>query len=119
APVGILVGLDENGLGAVVLTNGLFSVPLSTFSASMSADPGPGGLSSVLTYDTFGAPFVPGDVLLTDADAGGAVQDVIRFNPGGFTSIPFLAVPEPGSVAFLLVTGIGGVGLLRRRRRKK
>jgi hypothetical protein len=48
----------------------------------LANDPGPGGLHAVLTYHL---PFagVPGDVLLTDANAGGAFLDVIRFNGNG------------------------------------
>ncbi len=48
----------------------------------LAPDPGPGGLPAVLTYHL---PYagLPGDVLLTDADAGGAFLDVIRFNGNG------------------------------------
>ncbi len=48
----------------------------------LARDPGPGGLPAVLTYQL---PYagLPGDVLLTDANAGGAVFDVIRFNGNG------------------------------------
>jgi hypothetical protein len=76
APPARTITIDENGNGTV--TDGTTS---STLSFSMRADPGPGGLSSVLTY-TLPAGFtvVPGDVHLTDADFGGAFLDVIRFN---------------------------------------
>ena len=59
------VTVDENGNGIGTLGPGF-----------LAPDPGPGGLSSVLTYDL---PFAvtPGDVLLTDGDL---VLDVIRFN---------------------------------------
>ena len=69
--------VDENGNGLLTNTNG-FSSGLPAYFA---ADPGPGGLASVLTYDTLNPPgLVSGDVNLTDADFGGFVLDVIRFN---------------------------------------
>jgi hypothetical protein len=60
---------DENG-------NGAFGPGI------IAPDPGPGGLPAVLTYHL---PFagVPGDVLLTDADAGDNFLDALRFNGNG------------------------------------
>jgi PEP-CTERM motif len=50
---------------------------------TLHADPGPGGLASVLTYDLMFHPsLVAGDVLLEDG-IGGPVLDVVRFNPAG------------------------------------
>ncbi len=63
---------DENG-------NGAFGPGV------LAPDPGPGGLPSVLTYP-LPFPVVPGDVLLTDADASGAFLDVVRFNSDGTIS---------------------------------
>src|SRR5690348_13331829 len=72
-----LITVDENGNGTLLFPGG---VPIPTHGV-LAADPGPGGLSSVLTYNLLGPPsLVAGDVLLTD---GGGLQDVIRFNPAG------------------------------------
>jgi hypothetical protein len=48
----------------------------------IAPDPGPGGFGAVMTYNL---PFagVPGDVLLRDADEGGVVLDIVRFNGNG------------------------------------
>jgi hypothetical protein len=48
----------------------------------LAPDPGPAGLPLTLTYHL---PYagLQGDVLLTDADAGGVFLDVIRFNGNG------------------------------------
>src|SRR5258705_6082365 len=63
------VTVDENGSGTGTLGSGFFA-----------PDAGPGGLSSVLTYDLPFAP-IPGDVLLFDAtEPGSPVFDVVRFN---------------------------------------
>jgi len=48
----------------------------------IAPDPGPGGLGAVLQYGLPLGPVVVGDVLLTDTAAGGAILDVVRFNPG-------------------------------------
>lgn len=78
--------VDENCHGTL---NG-FGGPVAE-ACGFQNDPGPGGLSGVMTYDLINPPgLVSGDVLLTDADFGGAVLDVIRFNatevgPGGGT----------------------------------
>ncbi|WP_395407082.1 PEP-CTERM sorting domain-containing protein [Pseudoduganella sp. UC29_106] len=63
--VPVSVTVDENGVGIG-----------TTGPGTLHADPGPGGLSSVLTY---GLPFqtVTGDVFLTD---NGLILDVVRFN---------------------------------------
>src|SRR5690242_1671621 len=75
APPSRTITIDENGHGTV--TGGESPASLSS---SMQADPGPGGLSSVLTYTLpAGLTVVPGDVHLTDADFG-TFLDVIRFN---------------------------------------
>jgi hypothetical protein len=70
-PISVIT-IDENGNG---FANG---VPLPS---SFTTDPGPGGLSGVLTYTL---PFtgVQGDVLLNDPDLG-FVLDVLRFNGDG------------------------------------
>jgi hypothetical protein len=75
-PATIDVTVDENGSGTGTLGSGFFA-----------PDPGPGGLSSVLTYDLPFAP-TPGDVLLFDAtEPGSPVLDVVRFNNSSFDHI--------------------------------
>ncbi len=75
----VLVTVDENGHGSVDLLG--LSVPLP---GVLMADPGPGGLSSTLTYSLAGTPaLIAGDVFLLEGAAGGGIQDVIRFNPAG------------------------------------
>ena len=80
-----IITIDENGHGTLDFTGcggGFFPSP-----GVLAADPGPGGLSSVLTYSLLGPPsLVAGDVLLTDADCGGCFLDVIRFNPADPTT---------------------------------
>jgi len=73
-----LVTIDENCHGTITGEDGIPVALLCT----LKDDPGPGGLSSVVTYTL---PFagVQGDVLLTDADFGGQFLDVIRFNGDG------------------------------------
>jgi hypothetical protein len=75
-PATIDVTVDENGSGTGTLGSGFFAL-----------DPGPGGLSSVLTYDLPFAP-LPGDVLLFDAmEPGSPVLDVVRFNNSSFDHV--------------------------------
>jgi PEP-CTERM motif-containing protein len=66
-----VITIDENGIGSI---NG---VPVT---GTLTDDPGPGGLMSVLTYQL---PFagVVGDVLLNDPGLG--VLDLLRFNGDG------------------------------------
>src|SRR6476660_5958059 len=77
APPGLLVTIDENGHGTVSIA-GAAAVPLVY---ALLPDTGPGGLSSVLTY-VYPFTYVPGDVLLLDADENNAFLHVLRFNPG-------------------------------------
>jgi hypothetical protein len=91
APPPIVITIDENGHGSAVI-NGAAAVPL-TF--ALLADPGPGGLSSVLTYTLpLGLTLVPGDLALTDADFNNLPGDIIRFNQ------TFGEVPIPGTISF-------------------
>lgn len=55
--------------------------PPITLPGGLRADPGPGGRSSVVTYNLLTAAGVitVGDLRLTDADQGGLTLDVIRF----------------------------------------
>jgi hypothetical protein len=77
------ITVDENGNGTLNFTTGGgcgAGVVVPT-TGVLAADPGPGGLASVLTYSLLSPPsLVAGDVLLTD---GGLPLDVIRFNPAG------------------------------------
>jgi hypothetical protein len=68
------ISVNENGVGTI---NGFIGPAALLF--GFQNDPGPGGLSNVLTYDLTRPPgLVAGDVLLTD---NGSILDVIRFNP--------------------------------------
>jgi hypothetical protein len=71
----IVITVDENGNGAL---NGFG--PVSALPFYLGADPGPGGLPSVLTYDMLNPPgLVSGDVLMQEGP-GGPIFDVVRFN---------------------------------------
>src|SRR5579859_6955690 len=77
-----LITIDENGNGSIDFTKvgGIFS----NMPGVLQADPGPGGLPSVMTYNLLGPPsLVAGDVFLTDGHFGNITEDVIRFNPAG------------------------------------
>ena len=77
----MLLTVDENGNGTL---DG-FIAP-SALDFALVDDPGPGGLTGVLTYDMQNPPgLVSGDVLFLE---GGLILDVVRFNasetgPGG------------------------------------
>ena len=71
----ILITVDENCHGTI---NGF--ADLSPLPCGFQNDPGPGGLSGVMTYNLLNPPgLVAGDVLLTEI---GSILDVVRFNPG-------------------------------------
>jgi hypothetical protein len=76
------VTVDESGNGTFV-----FTLPAGTFPTPgvLRADPGPGGLSSALTYDLLGPHpgFVAGDLIVNHFGLPGeppSLSDVIRFN---------------------------------------
>lgn len=72
----VTVIVDENGNGTLSNSNG-FSAPLAF---ALQADPGPGGLASVLTYSLLNPPgLTAGDLVLTEG--AGGLSDIIRFNP--------------------------------------
>ena len=74
----------ENGLGQVELPNGLV-IPLPHV---LAPDPGPGGLSSALTFNLHpDNPLLPGDLVLREVS--GTISDVIRFNLGAPLGPPF------------------------------
>jgi hypothetical protein len=73
----VFTTVDENCNGSLTNTNGF----RGALPCGLQNDPGPGGLNNVMTYSLLNPPgLTAGDVLLSDADAGGAVLDVIRFN---------------------------------------
>jgi len=77
----VTITVDENGHGTLTNTNGFFAV----LPFALVPDPGPGGLSSTLTYDTLNPPgLVAGDVFMTEG-VGGPILDVVRFNDSSFT----------------------------------
>ncbi|MEO8716091.1 MAG: PEP-CTERM sorting domain-containing protein [Acetobacteraceae bacterium] len=74
----VTINVDENGNGHFMNSSGF----MSALPFALLNDPGPGGLNNVLTYSLLNPPgLTAGDLLLTDADAGGAFLDVVRFNP--------------------------------------
>lgn len=78
----INIKVNESGAGSLSNTAG-FNAPLPT---AMTADPGPGGLSSALTYDLLNPPgLVAGDLILMEPGLPGIISDIIRFNPSSFT----------------------------------
>jgi hypothetical protein len=93
------VTVDENGHGSINFhisgNEYCFTATTLPLASVLAPDPGPGGLTSALTYDlsitNFGAgpPLVGGDVLLTNVACGGCVRDVIRFNPDGTVGNPY------------------------------
>jgi hypothetical protein len=73
------ISVDENGKGFLDFRPG--GGPLDPLVGVLMDDPGPGGLTGVMTYDLLGPPsLTAGDVLVHDDDAGGLILDVIRFN---------------------------------------
>ena len=72
----INISVDEAGNGHFSNTAGFNSA----LSSSMTADPGPGGSASALTYNLLNPPgLTAGDLFLEDSP--GVISDVIRFNP--------------------------------------
>lgn len=96
------ITVDENGKGLLTNTAG-FS---SALAASMIADPGPGGLPSVLNYDLLGPPQLTiGDVRILDPD--GSLSDLIRFSTIGNGSLFFYSELGGGDLADVgLPTGL-------------
>ena len=70
----VTITADEFGNGTLTNTAGFSSALPSSF----TNDPGPGGLSHILTYDLLNPPgLTVGDLLITES---GLVLDVVRFN---------------------------------------
>jgi hypothetical protein len=83
----------ENGNGQLELPL-LFGGGVIPLPGTLMSDPGPGGLTSVLTFTAHpqANPFPVGDVVLLDGS--GQVSDILRFNPAtsspsGFTQLIF------------------------------
>ncbi len=75
-PLEVFITVDTLGNGTLSGPDGTFTMPSST-----PADPGPGGLSSVLTYALLNPPsLVFGDVQLVGLSG---VSELIRFNAAG------------------------------------
>ncbi len=71
--------LNENGQGTIMFP-GAPSTPLP---GVLAPDPGPGGLTSALTYNLLGPPsLVAGDLIINDTGPT-SVSEIIRFNPAG------------------------------------
>jgi PEP-CTERM motif-containing protein len=76
ATISFSITVDENCNGLLTNTSGFSVSP----SCGFQADPGPGGLASVMTYSLLSPPgLTAGDVLLQDG-IGGPILDVVRFN---------------------------------------
>ena len=87
APFSVSITVNENGQGLFTNTSG-FSQALT---GTLMNDPGPGGLSNVLTYGLLNPPgLVAGDVLLreeTGSTFDGLILDVVRFNASNGTLV--------------------------------
>jgi hypothetical protein len=93
---------QENGQGKVELPNGVvISLP-----GALASDPGPGGLSSALTFTAHPAELnlVVGDLFILDG--AGHVSDLLRFNPDPTPGAPRLTTP------ILFYSSDSGGGLL-------
>lgn len=72
----VSISVNENCGGSFANTSGF----TGSLPCGFQNDPGPGGLSNVMTYSLFNPPgLVSGDVLLQDG-VGGPIFDVLRFN---------------------------------------
>lgn len=91
----VTITVNENGNGHLTNTAGVNDVLPET----VTADPGPGGSASALTYGLLNPPgLTAGDLFLDDSP--GVISDVIRFNPnenGG--SLVFYSNDNNGQLA--------------------
>jgi hypothetical protein len=86
------ISVDETGLGTIRFPGS----PIFPLPGVLAPDPGPGGLSSALTYNLLGPPsLVAGDVILLEPGLG-VLTDIIRFNPAGTGGNP----AYPASLVF-------------------
>jgi hypothetical protein len=77
----LTITVDENGTGFVTSPTGT-----SSLTSGLARDPGPGGLSSVLTYSLGTLTVTAGDVSMTDS---GVPLDVVRFNTPDASTLVF------------------------------
>jgi hypothetical protein len=92
-----LITFHETGVGSLVFPGGGSFVTTGV----LAPDPGPGGLSSALTFNLLGPPsLVAGDLIL---NVGGVTADMIRFNPAGTGGAP----SYPASAVFYSTSGGG------------
>jgi hypothetical protein len=103
-PAPAVITVNESGTGTLQFPPGS-PIPLSGI---LSADPGPGGLASALTYNLLGPPsLVAGDVILLETgDTLTVRSDIVRFNPAG-TGAP----GYPASLLFYSDTVAGSEAL--------
>jgi hypothetical protein len=87
AAFSVNITVNEDGTGLFTNSDG-FSQALT---GTLMNDPGPGGLSNVLTYSLLNPPdLVAGDVLLreeTGSSLDGSILDVVRFNASNGTLV--------------------------------
>jgi hypothetical protein len=101
-PVNPTFTFPETGQGKLELPNG-FVVLLP---GVLAPDPGPGGLSSALTFTAHPAEenLVVGDLFLLDGN--GRVSDILRFNPGAAISGQPIVFYSNDSNGLLADTGL-------------
>ena len=99
---------DEFGHGTLTFGTG----PTFLLPSSFAADPGPGGLPSVLTYNLLGPPsLVAGDLLITES---GLLLDVVRFNDTNGGTLVFYSDNIDGFDAPADTTGPPGAFYINR-----
>jgi hypothetical protein len=76
-----IISVFENGNGTIQFPGS----PANPFPGVLTADPGPGGLGSALTFNMQGPPgLIAGDLQLQESLGGTLfLTDIIRFNPAG------------------------------------
>jgi hypothetical protein len=95
------IQIDENCNGLFTNTTGINQA----LPCTLTADPGPGGLTGVMNYGLLNPPgLIIGDVLLMD---GVVVSDVVRFSTSGNGSIFFYSALD-GPVDGLADIGLPG-----------
>jgi hypothetical protein len=80
APTAIITA-NEDGVGTLTISGTPNNMP-----GVLAADPGPGGLTSALTFNLLGPPSLKAGDLIVLESPGGAIGDIIRFNPAGTTA---------------------------------
>lgn len=97
AQFSVNISIDELGNSDFTNTAG-FNAALPF---ALQNDPGPGGLSSALTFDLLNPPgLTAGDLILLEPDGQGTISDIIRFNPAELG-------PGEGTGALVFYSDIG------------